>query len=269
LPLETATYLHDLVVANPAHTDGLSQADSHMRLLKSTLQNTFPNFTSAALASTQAQIDAAVAATPFAVPTGAVMDFAMATAPTGWLACDGQAISRTTYAALFTAIGTTWGVGDGSTTFNVPPLQSYFRRHRQVAGLAGVVGTLQNPSNLTHTHAVTGTTGTESVAHQHTQQGTFASGGESATHYHLYSGQGATGGVQGGSTYPNAVVTPGSTPATGINSNDHTHNTTIFGLTTGENATHTHALSTTSATGSADASEARPYSAAFLACIKT
>jgi microcystin-dependent protein len=180
VPLETATYLHDLVVANPAHTDGLSQADSHMRLLKSTLQNTFPNFTSAALASTQAQIDAAVAATPFAVPTGAVMDFAMATAPTGWLACDGQAVSRTTYAALFAAVGTTWGVGDGSTTFNVPPLQNYFRRHRNVAGLAGAVGTLQNPSNLTHTHAVTGTTGTESANHTHTQQGAFLSGGATA-----------------------------------------------------------------------------------------
>jgi microcystin-dependent protein len=49
------------VTSNPAHTDGLSQADSHMRLLKSTLKATFPNFTSGALASTQAQLDAAVA----------------------------------------------------------------------------------------------------------------------------------------------------------------------------------------------------------------
>jgi microcystin-dependent protein len=61
LPLETATFLHDLVVSNPAHTDGLSQADSHMRLIKSTLQNTFPNFTDVALQSTQAQIDLATA----------------------------------------------------------------------------------------------------------------------------------------------------------------------------------------------------------------
>lgn len=61
MPLETATYLSDLVVSNPAHTDGLSQADSHARLIKSVLKNTFPNFTDVALASTQAQIDAAVA----------------------------------------------------------------------------------------------------------------------------------------------------------------------------------------------------------------
>jgi microcystin-dependent protein len=269
MPLETATYLHDLVVANPAHTDGLSQADSHMRLLKSTLQNTFPNFTSAALASTQAQIDAAVAATPFAVPTGAVMDFAMATAPTGWLACDGQAVSRTTYAALFAAVGTTWGVGDGSTTFNVPPIQNYFRRHRNVAGLAGAVGTLQNPSNLTHTHAVSSvTTGTESVGHTHTQQGSFNSGLESGPHTHLYSAPATPAGVQGGSTYTANIAS--ASAATGGNSADHYHNTTISGQTLGQSTSHTHTVpGSTTATGSADASEARPYSAAFLACIKT
>lgn len=62
MPLETAAYISDLNVANPAHTDGLSQADSHMRLTKAALKATFPNFTAAALTSTQAQLDAAVAA---------------------------------------------------------------------------------------------------------------------------------------------------------------------------------------------------------------
>jgi microcystin-dependent protein len=51
---------------------------------------------------------------------GAIVDYAGATAPSGWLLCFGQAISRTTYSALFQAISTTYGVGDGSTTFNVP-----------------------------------------------------------------------------------------------------------------------------------------------------
>ena len=64
LPLETATYTSDLVTSNPAHTDGLSQADSHARLIKSTIKNTFPNFTAAALQSTQAQLDAAAGFTP-------------------------------------------------------------------------------------------------------------------------------------------------------------------------------------------------------------
>ena len=63
------------------------------------------------------------------IPPGVVWEYAGASTPTGWLLCQGQAVSRTTYAALFTAIGTTYGVGDGSTTFNVPDDQG-----RVVAG---------------------------------------------------------------------------------------------------------------------------------------
>jgi microcystin-dependent protein len=54
------------------------------------------------------------------VPVGVVQEFAGSVAPTGYLMCDGSAVSRTTYAALFAVIGTTYGAGDGSTTFNVP-----------------------------------------------------------------------------------------------------------------------------------------------------
>jgi microcystin-dependent protein len=71
------------------------------------------------------QIAGTTAAT---VPSGSVMTFAMNTAPTGWLKANGAAVSRTTYAALFTAIGTTFGVGDGSTTFNLPDLRGEFMR---------------------------------------------------------------------------------------------------------------------------------------------
>lgn len=56
-------------------------------------------------------------------PAGAVMAFAGSAAPIGWLICDGSAVSRTTYADLFSAIGTTYGAGDGSTTFNLPNLK--------------------------------------------------------------------------------------------------------------------------------------------------
>lgn len=56
-------------------------------------------------------------------PVGAVEWFAMATPPSGWLVADGRTVSRTTYAALFDAIGTTYGAGDGSTTFNLPDLR--------------------------------------------------------------------------------------------------------------------------------------------------
>lgn len=54
------------------------------------------------------------------IPAGTMIDYAGGTPPAGWLECAGQAVSRTTYAALFLAIGTTHGVGDGSTTFNIP-----------------------------------------------------------------------------------------------------------------------------------------------------
>lgn len=60
------------------------------------------------------------------MPTGAVIPYAGASAPAGFLIADGAAVSRTTYAALFGIIGTTFGVGDGSTTFNIPSLVQRF-----------------------------------------------------------------------------------------------------------------------------------------------
>jgi microcystin-dependent protein len=57
------------------------------------------------------------------VPAGTINSFGGSAAPTGWLLCDGSAVSRTTYAGLFTAISTNYGSGDGSTTFNVPDLR--------------------------------------------------------------------------------------------------------------------------------------------------
>jgi microcystin-dependent protein len=60
---------------------------------------------------------------PVGVPTGAMMQYAAASAPTGWLLCDGSAVSRTTYADLFALIGTTYGAGDGSTTFTLPDMR--------------------------------------------------------------------------------------------------------------------------------------------------
>lgn len=57
------------------------------------------------------------------VPAGSIIAWSGSSAPSGWVLCDGSAISRTTYAALFAVAGTSYGVGDGSTTFNVPDLQ--------------------------------------------------------------------------------------------------------------------------------------------------
>jgi microcystin-dependent protein len=70
------------------------------------------------------------------LPVGMITPFAGSTAPTGWFLCGGQAVSRTTYASLFAVVGTTYGAGDGSTTFNLPDL-----RGRAVAGVDNMGGT--------------------------------------------------------------------------------------------------------------------------------
>ncbi len=65
---------------------------------------------------------------------GQVAASALASAPRGWLTCDGAAVSRTTYAALFALIGTTYGAGNGTTTFNLPDL-----RDRTAVGVSGSI----------------------------------------------------------------------------------------------------------------------------------
>jgi microcystin-dependent protein len=72
-------------------------------------------------------------------PVGTVVDYAGSTAPSGWLLCYGQAVSRTTYSALYAIIGTTYGTGDGSTTFNLPDV-----RGRVIAGKDDMGGTSAN-----------------------------------------------------------------------------------------------------------------------------
>lgn len=83
------------------------------------------------------------------VPAGTVIAFAGATPPTGWLLCNGSAISRTTYSALFAAIGSAHGSGDGSTTFHLPDYRGRFLR-----GVDGAAG--NDPDKLTRTAANTG-----------------------------------------------------------------------------------------------------------------
>jgi hypothetical protein len=61
-----------------------------------------------------------------AIPAGTIMAYAGASVPGGWIKAEGQAVSREQYKRLFSALGTTWGAGNGSTTFNVPDLRSRF-----------------------------------------------------------------------------------------------------------------------------------------------
>lgn len=74
------------------------------------------------------------------VPVGVVQAFAGATTPTGWLLCDGSAVSRTDYADLYAVIGDTYGDGDGSTTFNLPNLVDKFVEGSATAGTVKSAG---------------------------------------------------------------------------------------------------------------------------------
>ena len=77
---------------------------------------------------------------PVVADFGDIKMSAAASPPSLWLACDGAAISRTTYADLFTAIGTAYGVGDGSTTFNVPDMRQRFPLGKAASGTGSALG---------------------------------------------------------------------------------------------------------------------------------
>ena len=86
-------------------------------------------------------------------PVATVLSYAGSTAPAGWLLCNGAAVSRTTYAGLFSVIGTTYGAGDGSTTFNVPDA-----RGRSIIGAGagtGLTNRALGATGGTETHTLT------------------------------------------------------------------------------------------------------------------
>lgn len=143
-------------------------------------------------------------------PSGFLADFAGGTVPSGWLLCDGSAVSRVTYASLFAAISTRWGSGDGSTTFNLPNLA---RRTKVGSGGAGS-GTLSNTVGSTggsETHTLTTP---EIPAHTHsytTNNAVVAINVGATTNVLTQPTSGATTGSTGGggahnNMQPSAVV---------------------------------------------------------------
>ena len=111
---------------------------------------------------------------PNPIDAGTVVPWAKSSAPTGWLECDGSAVSRSTYADLFTAIGTTYGAGDGSSTFNLPDI-----RGRAIAGKDNMGGSAAN--RLTSGSTIDGATlGTAGGGQTHT-----LTTGELAAHNHV------------------------------------------------------------------------------------
>jgi microcystin-dependent protein len=119
---------------------------------------------------------------PGATPIGAVMPFAYQTPPSLWYQCYGQAVSRTTYSLLFSVLGTYWGIGDGSTTFNLPDFRGFAlvgadNMGGSAAGRlpgysfgsdGGAASVALNTTNVpAHTHNVSGTTGNDTPDHTH------------------------------------------------------------------------------------------------------
>ena len=136
-------------------------------------------------------------------PSGIVLPFAGGTAPTGWLLCGGQAVSRTTYSALFAAIGTAYGAGDGSTTFNVPDL-----RGTAIIGKDDMGGTAANrvTSGVSGIAATTlGARGGDERLHQHTHAATVTDPGHTHTAAPLLINAGSSGTNVGSSYLATAV----------------------------------------------------------------
>jgi microcystin-dependent protein len=129
---------------------------------------------------------------PQPLAAGFVMSFAGAVAPTGWLLCDGAAVSRATYADLFAAVGAAYGAGDGSTTFNLPDL-----RGRSIFGLDNMGGTPANrvTSGVSGISGATlGATGGAEAMQQH------AHGITDPGHQHIQGLQAPSSGTRYGST---------------------------------------------------------------------
>ena len=132
-------------------------------------------------------------------PTGAIVAYAAATAPIGWLLCDGTAVSRTTYATLFALISTTYGVGDGSTTFNVPNLKSRFPIGLDAADAAmDALGETGGAKTVT-------LTGAESGVPVHAHANTLAA--DASTHDHDFGNASNTTTTGGGNRLTNVTGT--------------------------------------------------------------
>ena len=154
-----------------------------------------------------------------AVLTGSLLMWPTTSAPTGYLNCDGTAVSRTTYASLFAVVSTTFGVGDGTTTFNLP---NYTNR-MPYGTTIGATGGSADAVVVSHTHTATSTSTVTDPGHNHTPDG----GGEFRCLNNSYpQGGGYTG--SGGSSPPTT-----STATTGI-----TVSTTTTNASTGTSGTN-------------------------------
>jgi len=227
------------------------------------------------------------------LPAGMVMYFANSTAPQGWFQCTGAAISRTNYVDLFNAIGTTYGAGDGATTFNLPDFRGQFLRSWSSATSTAAVVTATINNAATPTPAAgTVLTVTAVVSGRIVLGQTLSGTGVTAGTRVIAQVSGTTGGVGVYTVDISQLVAstnitctvPDSGRVIGSNQIDafasHTHNTQFinsfsgggYNAQFGVNSIFTWpngATSYNSPTSSAGSgTETRPLNAALMVCIK-
>jgi microcystin-dependent protein len=186
---------------------------------------------------------------------GAIKPWTKATAPAGYLLCDGSAVSRSTYAELFAVIASTYGGGDGSTTFNVPQLQGKMPQgyDGNTYNLAGTGGANTVTVAVTNNQAATNATN-QSVTVTGSIDNTSITNAQMPSHTHSYE-----------KTNGGAVPNSGGPSSTGTRAGTANANTGGSGSGTGHN--HSHTLSgtltgniTTSLTGSVTAAGTNSFS---------
>lgn len=106
--------------------------------------------------------------TLYAEPPGTIKMYGGSSAPTGYFICDGAAVSRTTYSALFAITGTAYGVGNGTTTFNLPDLQQRFPLGKATSGTGSTLGGTGGAIDHLHTVDPASTSTSSNGAHTHT-----------------------------------------------------------------------------------------------------
>lgn len=158
-------------------------------------------------------------------PVGFVGDFAGSVAPPGWLLCFGQAISRTTYAQLFAVVGTTYGAGNGSTTFNVPDIRGMVTAGKDnmggsTRGLLTVGGSAVSGTTLGASGGVEYHTLTINQLPPHTHENSLSD----PTHTHIYTAPSSNSAIdQGGPTVgsnPSSFSSATGASLTGITINN-------------------------------------------------
>lgn len=135
----------------------------------------------------------ASSAAPLAVPSGAITMWPTAIAPSGWLLADGSAVSRTTYAALFAIIGTVFGAGNGSTTFNLPNYTDRMPIGSGNSYLTGATGGSADAIVVSHTHTFTG-----NALPTHSHDVNVGGSGSGSSAPPLYTGTTSTSAVSAG-----------------------------------------------------------------------